>query len=67
MNRAIPSFDKFDAYSPPQIAQLVENVGTHKAALPLLQTVTLAVLAGAPIAFGGMFYTVVVIGSELGK
>ena len=66
MNHAIPSLDNFDAYSPPQIAQLVENVGVHKATLPLLQTVTLAVLAGAFIAFGGMFYTVVVTGSELG-
>ena len=66
MNRVIPSLDNFDAYSPPQIAQLVENVGVHKATLPLLQTVTLAVLAGAFIAFGGMFYTVVVTGSELG-
>ncbi len=66
MNRVIPSLDNFDAYSPSQIAQLVENVGVHKATLPLLQTVTLAVLAGAFIAFGGMFYTVVVTGSELG-
>ena len=66
MNHAIPSLDNFDAYSPSQIAQLVENVGVHKATLPLLQTVTLAVLAGAFIAFGGMFYTVVVTGSELG-
>ncbi len=66
MNRVIPSLDNFDAYSPSQIAQLVENVGVHKATLPLVQTVTLAVLAGAFIAFGGMFYTVVVTGSELG-
>ena len=47
MNGAISSLDNFDAYSPSQIAQLVENVGVHKATLPLLQTVTLAVLAGA--------------------
>ncbi len=66
MNHAIPSLDSFDAYSPSQIAQMVENVGVHKATLPLLQTVTLAVRAGAFIAFGGMFYTVVVTGSELG-
>jgi formate/nitrite transporter len=66
MNGAVPSLDNFDAYSPSQIAQLVENVGVHKATLPLLQTVTLAVLAGAFIAFGSMFYTIVVTGSEFG-
>lgn len=66
MNGAVPRLDNFDAYSPSQIAQLVENVGVHKATLPLVQTVTLAVLASAFIAFGGMFYTVVVTGSELG-
>jgi formate transporter len=44
----------------------VEEVGTRKVALGLVQTLSLAVLAGAFIAFGAMFFTVVVTGSELG-
>ena len=55
-----------DAYSPPQIAALVEDVGMVKARLPALQTVTLGLLAGAFIAFGSMFYTLVMTGNELG-
>lgn len=51
---------------PAEIARLVEEVGTRKVALGLLQTLSLAVLAGAFIAFGAMFFTVVVTGSELG-
>ncbi|MBL8565364.1 MAG: formate/nitrite transporter family protein [Hyphomicrobiaceae bacterium] len=48
------------------MAQLVEEVGVRKCALPFVTTLTLGVLAGAFIAFGAMFYTVVVTGSELG-
>jgi len=51
---------------PSEIARLVEEVGTRKVALGLVQTLSLAVLAGAFIAFGAMFFTVVVTGSELG-
>lgn len=56
----------FDAVPPPKIAELIENVGVKKAHLPALKTVTLGVLAGAFIAFGGMFFTTVVTGSGLG-
>lgn len=45
---------------------LVEDVGVRKVALGFVETFTLGVLAGAFIAFGAMFYTVVVTGSELG-
>lgn len=55
-----------DVVPPAHIAQLVEEVGIKKAELPLVPTVTLGVLAGAFIAFGGMFYTLVITGSELG-
>jgi formate/nitrite transporter len=55
-----------DVVPPARIAHLVEQVGVKKAGLPVLQTLTLGVLAGAFIAFGGMFYTLVVTGSELG-
>lgn len=56
-----------DAYKPAAIARLVEEVGVAKAALPLIQLATLAVLAGAFIALGGAFYTAALIGSEPGS
>ena len=55
-----------DVVPPAQIALLVESVGVKKAHLSIVQTLTLGILAGAFIAFGAMFYTVVVTGSELG-
>ena len=54
----------FDAYSPAQIARLIENVGVAKASLPTLQTLTLALLAGVFIAFGGMLFTLVMSGDS---
>lgn len=55
-----------DVVPPGRIAQLVEDVGVRKCALPALATLTLGVLAGAFIAFGAMFYTMTVTGSDLG-
>lgn len=55
-----------DVVPPARIAQLVEEVGVRKVCLGFVETLTLAVLAGAFIAFGGMFYTAAVAGSELG-
>lgn len=55
-----------DPYAPAEIAHLVENVGVHKANLPILQLVVLGVLAGAFIAFGAMFFTLSITGSPLG-
>ncbi len=55
-----------DVVSPARIAQLVEEVGMRKVALPFWPLLTLGVLAGAFIAFGAMFYTMTVTGSELG-
>lgn len=55
-----------DAVPPPRIAQLVEAVGVKKANLALTQTMMLGILAGAFIAFGGMFFTTVITGSDLG-
>ena len=55
-----------DVVPPAQIAQLVENVGVKKANLSTVQTLTLGILAGAFIAFGAMFYTLVVTDSTLG-
>ena len=55
-----------DVVSPARIAQLVQDVGVRKVSLGALETFTLGVLAGAFIAFGGMFYTMAITGSELG-
>lgn len=51
---------------PARIARLVEEVGVRKVQLPLVSTLTLSILAGAFIAFGSMFFTVTITGSELG-
>jgi len=59
--RAVPMFD---AYAPPQIAQRVQEVGVAKASAPVQTTVALAVLAGAFIALGALFFTVTVTGSS---
>ena len=58
--------DGFETYAPQQIATRVEGAGIAKADLPTLQTLTLGILAGAFIAFGAMFYTLVMTGSGLG-
>ncbi|MGI9510584.1 MAG: formate/nitrite transporter family protein [Geminicoccaceae bacterium] len=55
-----------DAYPPADVAKLVEAVGVKKANMPLVQTLALGVLAGAFIAFGGMLFTLVMTGNELG-
>jgi formate/nitrite transporter len=51
---------------PARIAQLVEQVGVTKVALPAYKMLILAFLAGVFIAFGATFYIFVVTGSELG-
>ena len=47
-----------DAYAPAQIAMRVREVGVTKAAMPVPTMFALAVLAGAFIALGALFYTV---------
>lgn len=49
-----------DAYAPAKIAERVSTAGVAKATLPLIPLFTLAVLAGAFIALGAMFYLAVV-------
>jgi formate/nitrite transporter FocA (FNT family) len=63
---AAPDPTGITAYSPADIAIRVEKVGVDKARLPALSVMVLAVLAGAFIAFGAMFYTLVVTGNGLG-
>jgi formate/nitrite transporter len=55
----MPEIFGFDAYSPREIAERVENVGVTKAALPLLSQAALGVLAGGFIGLGAMFFTLV--------
>ena len=58
--------DSADAYSPREIAALVENIGVSKARTEAWTVWVLAVLAGAFISLGALFFTVVVTGSQLG-
>ena len=58
--------NKFDAYSPAEIADRVDNAGIAKTALPTVPLLVLAVLAGAFISFGAMLYGVVITESGLG-
>ena len=54
-----------DAYKPAEIAALVEASGAAKARLGLVQLFTLAVLAGAFIAFGAAAFTMAMTGADL--
>ena len=56
----------FDAYKPEKIAELVENIGVKKAVLPAVPTIMLSLMAGAFIAFGAMFYTIVMTNHDMG-
>lgn len=56
----------YDAYTPKQMAARVENAGIFKGEQPTLVLLTLAVLAGAFIAFGAMFFTTTITGAEMG-
>ncbi len=56
----------FDAYAPAKIAERIEVIGRSKANMKIVPMLTLAVLAGAFISFGAMFYTLVITNSGLG-
>ncbi len=51
-----------DSLLPPEVASKVEDIGVKKGNLDFLSMFMLAVLAGAFIAFGAVFYTTVVTG-----
>ena len=55
-----------DAYKPAKIAELVESIGVNKAVLPTVPTIMLGMMAGAFIAFGAMFYTLVMTNHDMG-
>ena len=52
-----------DAFIPPEMAAKAENVGEKKATMGLVTTSVLAVLAGAFIAHGAIFATIVATGA----
>lgn len=58
---------QLDAYAPAQIAMRVREVGETKAAMPVLTMFALAVLAGAFIALGALFFTVTVTAGTIGQ
>ncbi|MDX1376960.1 MAG: formate/nitrite transporter family protein [Burkholderiales bacterium] len=55
-----------DAYSPREVSEKIESLGVTKARLGFLQTAMLAVLAGAFIGLGALFYTLVASDATLG-
>lgn len=55
-----------DAHSPREIGRLAENVGVARAATNMLTLLVLAMLAGAFISLGAMFYLVVTTNAGLG-
>ena len=55
-----------DAYPPQEIARRVEQLGVAKARGDALSPLVLAVLAGAFISLGALFFTVVVTGAQPG-
>lgn len=52
----------FDSHLPPQVAARAEDIGVKKGNLDFLSMFMLAILAGAFIGFGAIFYTTVVTG-----
>lgn len=50
---------EFDAYSPKEIAQRVENVAVAKTQLPLLSLAMLGLLAGAFIGLGALYFVLI--------
>lgn len=58
-DQALAPLFAFDAYSPQEVATLVRQSGVKKAGLPLLPQVMLAILAGAFIGLGALYYVLV--------
>ncbi|MGH2577713.1 MAG: formate/nitrite transporter family protein [Actinomycetota bacterium] len=58
--------DGQDAFSPSEVARLVETRGVAKATAPFLTTLVLGVVAGAFIALGAVLSTTIATGSGLG-
>jgi formate/nitrite transporter len=59
-------FPSFDAYTPREIAQRVQDACMLKARLPFLQLAMLGILAGGFIGLGSLYYVIVVSDPTLG-
>ncbi len=55
-----------DAWSPAEIAERIESIGVNKARADAVSLLTLALLAGAFISLGALFFTVVITEPTLG-
>ena len=55
---ASPIFN-FNAYSPAEIQEAIEQVGVKKANMPFLPSFMLAAVAGGSIGLGALYYTIV--------
>ena len=66
IGRILTVVPTIDAYTPREIARKVEALGVTKARSETLSVLVLAVLAGAFIALGALFFTVVVTRPMLG-
>ena len=56
-----------DAYTPAQIAMRVREAGETKATMPVLTMFALAILAGAFIALGSLFFTITMTSGTTGQ
>lgn len=56
----------YDAYSPTEIANRIENLGMQKSKYSTIRIFVLAILAGAFISIGAVFYLVVINESNFG-
>ncbi|KWV50470.1 formate transporter FocA [Bradyrhizobium macuxiense] len=54
-----PPIFNLQAYSPAEIKEAVEKVGVKKANFPFLTSFMLAIVAGAGVGFGALYYTIV--------
>jgi len=59
-------FPTFDAYSPREIAQRVQDASMLKVRLPFLQLAMLGILAGGFIGLGSLYYVIVASDPQLG-
>jgi formate transporter len=60
-----PSIFNFNAYSPAEIQDAIEQVGVKKANMPFLPSFMLAAVAGGSIGLGALYYTIVASDADL--
>ena len=55
----MPNPNHVDPHSPADVADRLQSIGVNKARMPISKVIMLAILAGAFISLGAMYYTVV--------